>query len=337
MKHYVDENANDLFAKEDIDRIINMYEDGNPIEDIMAEFNTDEHNIRVVLKEYQIDRTYNQFNQEIYDRLINKYVDGMSQFKISYDLLISDNCIRKTLDKNNIMRRTYSENNRRYNRNSHYFDKIDTQNKAYILGLLFADGNNCPDYNAITISLQDEDKYILDFIKNELEYEGPVRHVPLHDKNENYKDQYTLVINDPYMSKHLENLGIVKAKSLIVKFPDYIRMKFINHFVRGYFDGDGSISYCKSTNKPAVSIAGTFEFCTKVSDIIHAMNGKCSIYHPKQCGDNNTYVIRIVGYNSVNNFMEWLYYDAEFKMERKYQKYLQIKERFKANVSPLIA
>jgi len=331
------ENAKDLFTNEDIDKIIEMYKADQNVDRIIEEFHTEEHNIRVVLKEFQVDRKYNTFNAEIYDRIADKYLNGMSQYKISYDLLVSDMCIRKELGKRNIQRRSYSENNRRYNRNSHYFDKIDTQNKAYILGLLFADGNNHIEHNAITLSLQEEDGYILEFVKKELEYEGPIRFKPLHEKNENYKNQYILCINDPYMSKHLEKLGVVNAKSLKVIFPDYIRMKFINHFVRGYFDGDGCISVNASSGKPRVSICGTYEFCERLSCIIHSMNGTCSIYHPKQCTNKNTYTLNIEGYNSVNNFMEWLYYDAEFKMERKYQKYLSIKESHKTNVNSLIA
>lgn len=330
------EYAKDLFSNEDIHKIIEMYKEDHNIDKIIEVFHTEEHNIRVVLKEFQVDRKYNTFNHEIYNRIVEKYISGLSQYKISYDLLVNDQTIRKELNKRNIQRRSYSENNRRYNRNSHYFDKIDTQNKAYILGLLFADGCNHTDHSAITISLQEEDRYILEFVKSELEYEGPIRFVPLHEKNENYKDQYTLCINDPYMSKHLEKLGIVNAKSLIITFPDYIRMKFINHFVRGYFDGDGCISSNAVTGKPRVSICGTYDFCEKLSNIIHAMNGSCSIYHPKQCTGKNTYTLNIQGYNSVNNFMEWLYCDAEFKMDRKYQKYLSIKESYKTNVNSLI-
>ena len=333
----INECAKDLFCDEDIQKIIEMYISCNDVEKIMAIMNCDEHNIRVVLKEYQIDRKYNTLNDEIYDRIINKYANGASQFKISYDLLVGDHCIRKTLNKNNIQRRSYSENNRRFYRNSHYFDLIDSQNKAYILGLLYSDGCNYPKHNAITISLQEEDGYILDFIKNELEYEGPVRLNRLHDKCEKYKNQSVLCINDPYMSKRLEKLGVVQAKSLCLKFPDFIRMKYISHFVRGYFDGDGCISITKSTEKPKVSICGTFEFCNRLSEIIHSLNGKCSLQKPKQSESKNTFVLNIQGYNSVNNFMEWIYYDADFKMERKYQKYIQIKERFNTNINSLIA
>ena len=337
MYYKCNDKAEDYFSKEDVNKIIEMYESEILIEEIMNFYKCEEHHIRLVLKENQIDRKYNKLNQEIYDRIVDKYENGMSQYKISYDLLISDCCIRKTLNKCNVQKRSYSENNRRYHRNSHYFDKINTQNKAYILGLLFADGNNFPDHNAITIALQEEDKYVLDFIKDELEYEGPIRFIPLHNKNSKYKNQYTLVINDPYMSSCLEKLGVVKAKSLITTFPEYIRMNYIRHFIRGYFDGDGSISYSSTTYKPYVSICGTYEFCTTIANIVHSMFGNCSIRHPKQSGESNTYIISVCGYNSVNNFMEWIYDDAEFKMKRKYQKYLQIKDHFETNINSMTA
>lgn len=334
---YKNENYRDIFNDEDIERIISMYNSDFSIDDIMSEFNMSEHYIRLVLKDNQIDRKYNTLNEEIYKRAISKYISGMTLNEISYDLLITEHCVSKTLNKRGIKKRSCSENNRKYNRNSHYFDKIDSQNKAYILGLIFADGNNQPEHSAITIHLQEEDKDLLDRVRQEIEYEGPLRFNPLHSKNPNHKNQYILTINDAYMSRKLESLGVVKAKSLILKFPDYLRIKYIRHFIRGYFDGDGCISFCESTQKTSVLICGTYEMCSKISDIIHSLNGKCSITHPKQCEENNTYVLCISGYNSVNNFMEWIYEDADIKMDRKYQKYLQIKNRFKTNINSLIA
>ena len=34
-------------------------------------------------------------------------------------------------------------------------------------------------------------------------------------------------------------MGMVKAKSLIIKFPTNISKEMLPHFIRGFFDGDG--------------------------------------------------------------------------------------------------
>ena len=54
---------------------------------------------------------------------------------------------------------------RRYNLDEEYFDNINSQNKAYILGFLYADGSNNPKKHTVSISLQEEDRYILEWMR----------------------------------------------------------------------------------------------------------------------------------------------------------------------------
>jgi hypothetical protein len=68
--------------------------------------------------------------------------------------------ICKLLDSMGIKRR--KNGMRRYELNENYFDVIDSHDKAYILGFLFADGCNNPKKYTISISLQEEDKDILE-------------------------------------------------------------------------------------------------------------------------------------------------------------------------------
>lgn len=224
--------------------------------------------------------------------------------------------------------RTYSECNRRYKINEHYFDKIDTSNKAYILGLLYADGCNNIDHYSITISLQEEDKHVLEFIKNELEYYGPLRFNELSKKNPKHKNQYILCINNEYMSKRLNELGVVNAKSLILTFPNFIEDKLLPSFVMGYFDGDGCISYDEKRQKCYTKTAGTNEFCSTLSMILNSLGCKHHIIHPKQCNNSNTFVLQTGGNKSSLIFLSWMYDNTEFHMKRKCQKFLHFKEKY---------
>lgn len=54
------------FSQEQVKEIIRMYKEGIDIDSIIEFFGTDEHNIRCVLKENQIDRVYNTFEDELY-------------------------------------------------------------------------------------------------------------------------------------------------------------------------------------------------------------------------------------------------------------------------------
>ena len=162
-----------VFNQDQENDIIQMYKNKEPIDDIIKKYNTEEHFIREVLKDNSIDRKRTSFSDELHDRIVYLYqVERCVYNYIEYQLLVSENGIKGTLKRRNIPLRTYSENNQKYKRNSHYFDQIDSENKAYYLGLLFADGNNFSKHNAITLSLQEEDGYIVEKFKDEIEYEG---------------------------------------------------------------------------------------------------------------------------------------------------------------------
>jgi len=313
------------FSEDEIKNIIDMYLQTEDIEKMMEEFNSNEHDLRIVLKNNQIDRKYNTFSKELNNRVIKLYKDeNKKQKDICYDTVVSATGVNNIIDREGIPRKGYTISNRKYQRNSHYFDVIDTPNKAYILGLLYADGCNHYDSvrpHIITLSLQESDKAILDKIKNELEYEGPLRFIPLNNKNNNHKNQYALVINDPYMSDVLKELGLIKAKSLKLKFPEFLPEELIRHFCRGYFDGDGNIYYYQKYNKCSTQTVGTLDMCEHLSKILNSMDCKNNIKHPKQCGDN-TFIIQTSGNKSSYQFLSWMYEDAEMKLDRKYQYYI---------------
>lgn len=322
-----------ILSSEENSKILDMYTNGINIDDIIKQLGVQEKEVRVVLKENSADRKYNTFSIELYDRIVELYKKGNTQDYICEQLLISPTCIVKTLKKRGEHVRTFSENNRKYSLNETYFDNIDTSNKAYILGLLYADGCNHVKHNAVTISLQECDKEILEFVKNELEYEGPLRINKLSEKNSNYKDQYMLSINNEHISRKLEELGVVNAKSLILKFPEWLDESLYSAFVRGYFDGDGCVSYDEKRQKCYTKIAGTWEFCNKLSMILNDLSCKHNIVHPKQSKNSNTFILQTCGNKSSLTLLSWIYDDAKVYIERKYQKYLYVKEKYTIKMS----
>lgn len=118
---------------------------------------------------------------------------------------------------------------------SNYFHTIDSYDKAYWLGLLFADGNvykrsDRPNGYRIQLKLKEEDSYLIDRFRETLECHINVRHE---------EDGARLIFTNKEMGKDLIDLGCVPRKSLVVKFPN-IPDKYKWSFVRGYFDGNGS-------------------------------------------------------------------------------------------------
>lgn len=307
--------------------IIKMYNE-NGIQYLIDHYGMDEHKIRKVLKDNNVDRKPLRFGKELTDRLIKLYCDGYTQEKIGETLCIAEGTVGKVLLRNNIPLRSYSENNQRYKRNSNYFDLIDNSNKAYILGLLYADGCNHREHNSITLSLQDTDYEVVYRTKQELEYEGPISFIDKKKNKEIYHNQYRLCINDPHMSSQLEKLGVVNAKSLVLQFPRWLDEELIPHFVRGYFDGDGCIYNDLKRQKTQIQIVGTFEFCQGLSEQLYKLGCKHCVRQPRQSKGRNTYIVAINGNVSSNIFLSWIYKDADIYMQRKYEKYIYMMENF---------
>lgn len=156
-----------------------------------------------------------------------------------------------------------SNNARKYHINQDYF-KTWTPNMAYILGLWFADG--CI-YNGkmFDITLHAKDKYILKQIAKELEYEGN-----LYD----YVDRQAARINFScvVIYKDIIALGGTECKSNTITFPD-IPEEYLSDFVRGYFDGDGSIMLLKNKRVNSAFTSGSKQFLDSLLSILRKYAG----------------------------------------------------------------
>ena len=155
-----------------------------------------------------------------------------------------------------------------YHCNDSYFDTVDNADKAYILGLLWADGCNYLSLGKIQLQLQEKDKYILDEINILIDNDRPLTFLPLKDRNPNWQNSYTLILKSYHMAQVLNDYGMTPRKSLTLEFPTWLDESLYPHFLRGYIDGDGSIYYRIDTNACRVSMVGTKMFLDVVQNIL---------------------------------------------------------------------
>ena len=269
--------------------------------------------------------------KEDYDKVVDMYKNGMSTVKIGEQYNCSYQAICSVLNKCGIARDWNSA--RKYSLNEHYFDTIDTPNKAYILGILYADGYNNTKAHTVSLQLQEEDKGILDDIKDELKYDAPLYYLPLHTDNNNLKNIYRLTIRSVYISQKLENLGVLNRKSLTLTFPSFLSPDLYSHFIRGYLDGDGNIYCYDKKHDWLVSLVSTNLFCRSIQDIVTSILNINS--YVKLDGRRNgiTSLFRIGGNHQVMKFLNWVYKDADLKLTRKYNKYQQFVSYYNINNS----
>lgn len=128
-----------------------------------------------------------------------------------------------------------------YTINENFFEIINTEEKAYILGFFYADGcNSIGEYSSryIIFTQLEQDVDILNKILVAMESSNILYEVI---QKSNGKKKYILNICSKKLSEDLESLGATPNKSLTLTFPEAIPKNLMNHFIRGYFDGDGCI------------------------------------------------------------------------------------------------
>ena len=300
-------------------KIIELYKSGLLQKEIASMYNVGQCCISSILIKCGIEpRT--RINKQKEEAVVYAYKSGMSQSQIEKDLHITHKSIEIILNKHNVSKRSLSEANRTYNFDEHYFDVIDTPNKAYFLGMLYSDGCNGRN-NAIKIKLQEDDYDILDKLNQEIRNERPLRY---YAGQHGAKGTWELCFGSTHISSRLYELGCVHAKSLILKYPTWLDLSLQSHFLRGYMDGDGSIN--KNPKKMQVSLVGTHSFCLEASRLIQEVcRCHCYIYiHSEHEECDATSSLRLNHKSDACTFLDYIYKDAELYMQRKYDIYKSI-------------
>ena len=316
-------------------KIVEMYFKGYKKVEIAKELNISTQSVTKYLVKNNIKQKPHFLSEEIKMQICDLYQNNkMPINQIQRELGVDYMTIRRVFNKYNIKTRSISESNRKYDLNENYFDEINTQNKAYILGLLYADGNVTKNKYAMQLSLQEDDKHILDEIKNELKTDIPLYYKERHD---HLKNVYCLIINNMHMHQALINKGVIPQKTFFVQYPDFLDKNLIRHFIRGYFDGDGCFYYGKRKDRKnsyhaLFSICGTVYLCNGIKNILENELGvHCRISYCHNKTESPIRSLTVSGTKNVQKVLDWLYEDAEMYLKRKHNKYLDYKKIYNSS------
>lgn len=272
------------------------------------------------------------------NNILELYNDGENCPSIANRLGLSKWMILRYLKSKGVeIRNSPSELQRKYTINQDFFEIIDSDIKAYILGFWYADGCNLLKTTTIRMNLQSADREILERFVKEMNYNGPVTtHKP---KRKNRQDLSILSLPSRKLCEDLIKLGCPPKKTFILKFPteDQVPKRFIRAFIRGYFDGDGNINFYQKwlkdkdrfgTWKTSISIPACHHVCHGLYNIVKKELGlNCHIDFPPRY-NKNLGRFSIHNFKNVIPFMEWLYQDAPIFLQRKYDYFHKLKEAF---------
>lgn len=119
------------------------------------------------------------------------------------------------------------------------------------------------------------------------------------------------------MCHDLEKHGCVPAKSLVLQPPKYVPKYLINHFIRGYFDGDGCIYFNDETKIGGVSLIGTEEILNYVEKESNLSKSKLS--HDKR--GSKALILNISSISNTYIFYNYIYNNATVFLDRKKEKF----------------
>jgi len=310
-KQLIDGHYCIVFSEEEKKDIIKSVSNGNSVRSLMRKYHVAQKPIYNLLDEYGIDHSrgnLNGFELSYPDGIYSKEIEDKILYMNQNDV---DHCNKRS----------------KYSVDHYYFDDPYTEDKIYTLGFLYSDGNVSSYDNAFRLSLEEHDWHILNTINNNIKNEKQLRYIDYSNKNDfgyHYKNQYQLTAYSKHMVYVLQNLGVYCNKSLILEFPKWLKPEWYAHFVRGVFDGDGSVYLNTCNNKQAVivTITSTENFCNALVDICAKYIGIRGHVYDASCHNGITKVFTLSGRDVSKKFLDWIYNDATIYLQRKYNRYL---------------
>jgi hypothetical protein len=306
--------------KNQIDSIIEIYQNGISTEKICIDYGVSASYICRLLKSnnIQLRGRKKDINEK---EIISIYESGrftMREICIKYN--VSKHKIRTLLKSNGIK----SKSSKKYLYNDNIFEAIDSEDKAYWLGFLFADGyvrNRKKFGSELRLKLCYSDKSHLIKFKNFITSDN----IPI--TYEEYKNSkcYKVSINSKKIVSDLFNKGCVNKKTKIIEFPNFINEELLSHFIRGYFDGDGSISY--SGKQISLNfVCGSNIFLQKLSTFL-SYKTSCKIANLTGSSENYKY-LSFSSKDDLYKLYDYLYNRANIFLDRKREKYDYIIKNF---------
>lgn len=266
--------------------------------------------------------------QEI-DEIVQMYQNNISLREIEKKVPYSRRAISHMLEELGI-KTTTGNHYRKYFFNFNFFEKINNELSAYWLGFLYADGCILPlskngyGEQEFKIQIAEQDLELLEKFKTDIKSTYPIRYDNSTSRNENSQRQVIQSLRSQKTVDDLKKLGCVESKSLILKFPteEQVPKEYLPDFIRGYFDGDGSISSYKQKegNKLEyhISIVGTEDFIKGLYNFFQIGQ----IFPDKR--KENSWYLGINGNLQVEKAYHMIYDNATRYMERKYLKFQQL-------------
>ena len=265
--------------------------------------------------------------------------------EILYDYYVENKSTTEIAIKNNVSRWTITDrikktgrdlrsktcrlSRKKYHLDETILDKIDVTT-AWIIGWFLSDGFIIKD-NVFGLVVSRKDKDVLDSIKTIFKYDGPIKEYENYLKKTNKKYKVSqFKSNSRKIVGKLKSFGVKNKKSQKEKFPKVISEtkdeNIIRSFIKGFFEGDGSLLFYPKKNTFTFQIVGTSEVLKAIQNYLIYYLGLKKTKLTRYKKSKNHYALRYAGRFQALKIADWLYCDPTLKLNRKYNKYLELKK-----------
>lgn len=210
---------------------------------------------------------------------------------------------------------------KKYQINDEYFNSFISERESYLLGLIMSDGHVSNKTGRFEYTCSVRDISIIEFIKNELKSTHPIKRVSI--KNIEYA-RY-VIANKKMVQNIIKKYSLPysnKSKNNI-RIPSVLPADCVSHFLRGFFDGDGSIWFDGKTYR--ASFTGGEKMMKSIRLILDELKINSSFSYRYSEENKNSCNLVINGTLNVDKFGEFMYQNSFSCLERKLNKFIDCK------------
>jgi len=301
--------------------ILTGYALGERISALSLEYNVPASSIRRWFKRECLKTRTDKRGEEKKYKIIELHSKGLTTKEIKEEIGATYHSVIQTLWKEGLKPNKIII--KRSNIEECYFKVLDNDTKNYLFGLLCADGSVDQNIGRVSICLKLEDSYLLQKLKEELNSSAPIVVFPYRIGN-NMGSRIQV-----YSQKLVSDLvrhGCIQRKSKGFHFPN-VEEKYFWSFLRGYIDGNGSIS----KDGARLSICSPPKFNEDLNCILKEK------YNITSClsGQNTYSDLIITKQEYLLDIRKSLYNEAILYMKRKKERFL--KGNYLINVNKKVA
>ena len=291
--------------------VIKLYNSGLSMAKAGAHYNISSATVMAILNRNNVPKrtkggVYAIPEQEV----ITRYKNGESCQVIADSFKVTFHTISNILERNNIARNNKYKN---INLNENYFEKIDSNDKAYFLGFMLTDGNVSLNENIIRLSLSSKDEEILNIFKEKTGNENKI----CIREDEKHSER-TFQLRSKKWKDDLAKYGVVPQKTFISEMP-VLSTDMMPHLIRSMIDGDGWISF----NSHQIGFCGNEKTVNQLKEyLVKTLN----VYDAKIIhASENLWQVTWASQTDIEKIGNYIYQNKDnCFLSRKYNNFLQI-------------